>query len=157
MPPKKGAEKTAEATTAAAAAAKNPWWKGPEVSVLLAAVRQVLPLGDYHWQDVYTAYNASRPVGSVERNADSCKTKFKALKNTKKASGIANPPWDVLEAKEIQQLIEAKMQTAELDDPQPERRDDESDSGDDNVGLGSLVGGEESEDEGGEGSQGGSA
>ena len=152
MPPKKGADKTVEGITTAIAAAKNPWWKGPEVTVLLAAVRQVLPLGDYHWQDVYAAYNASRPVGSVERNADSCKTKFKALKNTKKASGVANPPWDVMEAKEIQQLIEAKMQTAELDDQQPEGAEVEGESGDDDD-----AGGEQPEDEGGEGSQGGSA
>jgi hypothetical protein len=118
MPPKKSAEAASAAGAASTAAAtKNPWWKQPEIVVLLNAVRSVLPLGEYHWQSVATQYNSTRPNGSVERNTDSCKTKFKALKNTRKPTGVAGMPWDVNEAKEIQRLIEAKMCTAEMDDP----------------------------------------
>lgn len=116
MPPKKCAEASAAGAATTAAATKNPWWKQPEVVVLLSAVRSVLPLGEYHWQSVATQYNSTRPNGSVERNTDSCKTKFKALKNTRKPTGVAGMPWDVNEAKEIQRLIEAKMCTAEMDD-----------------------------------------
>jgi len=56
-----------------------------------------------------------RPEGYVERNTDSCKTKFKALK-TKKSTGIAEIPWALPNRKTFRKLSKAKMCAAELDD-----------------------------------------
>ena len=100
----------------AVSAAKNPWWRQHEVRRLLETVRKILPLGELQWQEVSSAYNTGRPEGCVERNTDSCKTKFKALKNAKKSTGIAEIPWDIAESKDIQKAIESKMCAAELDD-----------------------------------------
>ena len=108
--------KQSQVQVGAVSAAKNPWWRQHEVRRLLETVRKILPLGELQWQEVSSAYNTGRPEGYVERNTDSCKTKFKALKNAKKSSGIAEIPWDIAESKDIQKAIENKMCAAELDD-----------------------------------------
>ena len=126
MPPK-----TKASVADAGGTSKNPWWKAPEVAKLLECVRKVLPMGEYHWQEVAHAYNTGRPQGAVERNVDSCKTKFKALKSTKKSTGVAQIPWDVAEAKQIQREIEAKMCSADLDDQQEGEQNNSDDGAND--------------------------
>jgi hypothetical protein len=126
MPPK-----TKASVSDAGGAPKNPWWKAPEVTKLLECVKKVLPMGEYHWQEVAHAYNTGRPQGAVERNVDSCKTKFKSLKSTKKCTGVAQIPWDVAEAKQIQREIEAKMCSADLDDQQEGEQNNSDDGAND--------------------------
>jgi hypothetical protein len=107
MPPK--GTSSSEKSTAA-------WWKLPELQVLLSKVEAVLPMGEYQWQQVAAEYNISRPVGSSERSWESCRNKFKYLKNTKKPTGDPSCPWEVKEAKRIYREIEGKMAVAEIDD-----------------------------------------
>lgn len=86
------------------------------MQVLLPKVETVLPMGEYQWQQVAAEYNISRPVGSIERSWESCRNKFKYLKNTKKPTGDPSCPWEVKEAKRIYREIEGKMAVAEIDD-----------------------------------------
>ena len=108
MPPKKGENKEPAGT----------WWKIPELQVFLAIVREVKPSGTYEWDKVAAAYNNRRPQGSVERNTDSCRNKFKGLKNSSKPTGVAGCPWEIQEAKNIQREIETRMSTMDTDELQ---------------------------------------
>jgi len=91
------------------------WWRLPELEVLLSLVKEIKPCGAYEWDKVAAQYNAKRPHGSAERNADSCKNKFKGLKNRPKPTGVAYCPWEVKEAKAIQRELEARMATMDTD------------------------------------------
>jgi hypothetical protein len=77
------------------------WWRLPELEILLSLVKEIKPCGAYEWDKVVAQYNAKRPHGSPERNAYSCKNKFKGLKNSSKPTGVADCPWEVKEAKAI--------------------------------------------------------
>ena len=111
MPPK-----TAASKAVSSGGGGTTWWKLPELTILFQSIEKVLPLGEYQWIHVAEQYNNARPQGAVERSWESCRNKFKDLKNKKKPTGDATCPWEVKEAKRLQQEIEAKMCTAALDD-----------------------------------------
>jgi hypothetical protein len=103
MPPKKPAAK------------ESSWWRIPELQVLLAIIRELKPCGAYEWDKVAASYNLTRPEGAAERNAESCKNKFKGLKNSTKPTGTADCPWEIKEAKAIQRELEARQCTMDTD------------------------------------------
>ncbi len=105
MPPKKNAVKETGGS----------WWRLPELEVLLPLVKELKPCGAYEWDKVTARYNATRPQGSAERNTESCKNKFKGLKNCSKPTGVADCPWEVREAKAIQRDIESRMAAMDSD------------------------------------------
>ena len=117
-------------------------------------VKEIKPCGAYEWDKVAAQYNAKRPHGSAERNADSCKNKFKGLKNSPKPTGVADCPWEVKEAKAIQRELEARMATMDSDAFQEADYGGAAggDSDQDEVGGGGTVGGDdiynEEEDDG---------
>jgi hypothetical protein len=94
-------------------------------------VEKVLPRrGANEWERVTNNYNVSRLLGQLrsrpERDQDSCKSKYKTLKNHgKKPTGDPHSPPNVKRAKEIQKEIEKRMSTLDLDDEECE--DDEKD------------------------------
>ena len=127
MPPKKAAPKDT-----------GSWWRTPELEVLLSLVKELKPCGAYEWDKVVAQYNSKRPQGSAERTADSCKNKFKGLKNSPKPTGTADCPWEIKEAKAIQREIESRMATMDSDaflqaDNGGQVDDDGSGGGDDNA------------------------
>ena len=103
MPPKKPAAK------------ESSWWRIPELQVLLAIIRELKPCGAYEWDKVAASYNLTRPEGAVERNAESCKNKFKGLKSSNKPTGTPDCPWEIKEAKAIQRELEARQSTMDTD------------------------------------------
>ena len=92
-------------------------------------MEKVLPRGANEWERVTNNYNVSRLLGQLrsrpERDQDSCKAKYKTLKNVKKPTGDPHIPSNVKRTKEIQKEIEKKMSTLDLDDEECE--DDEKD------------------------------
>jgi hypothetical protein len=73
-------------------------------------------MGEYQWQRVAVEYNISRLVGTMKHSWESCRTKFKYLKNMKKPTCDPSCPWEVKEAKRIYRDIEGKMAVAEIGD-----------------------------------------
>ena len=111
-------------------------WTDPETVVLLGIVETKLPRGIEEWNAVSTEYNISRlqlPAlsGRPERDADSCKTKFKSLKNVRKPTGDPSIPPNVKRAKIIQCSIERKMSALNMDDDENEEVEEEPNDDDD--------------------------
>ena len=147
----KAAASASKASGAAGGGGGPTWWKRPELMILFQKVEKVLPLGEYQWIHVAEQYNDARPQGTNERTWESCRNKFKDLKNKKKPTGEADCPWEVKEAKRLQKEIETKMCTATMDDPtgsgegsqQGDGSDSSSsDSGDEKEGGEAAEGGE---------------
>ena len=83
---------------------------------LLNIVNELLPRGDNEWQLVTDQYNLNRPREFPEREKDSIRNKFKALKNVKKPTGDPTIPASVRRAKQIQRRIEDRISVETADD-----------------------------------------
>ena len=96
-------------------------------------VEKILPRGGNEWETVTKNYNIARlnPLSGMkdrpERQGDSCKIKFKSMKNVKKPTGDPTLPADIKRSKLIQKKIEERMSCADFDD------DDDVDYDDDGV------------------------
>ena len=109
---------------------KGVHWMTEEVTILLDKVDEYKPRGTNEWEAVTRAYNISRLSieslnGRPERDVDSCKTKFKALKNVRKPTGDPSIPPDVKRAKQIQYQIESRMSAVNFDDNDAQEEDDD--------------------------------
>ena len=92
---------------------KGAHWMTDEVTMLLDKVDEIKPRGSNEWEAVARAYNISRLsaeylTGRPERDVDSCKTKFKALKNVKKPTGDPTIPPEVKRAKQIEFILHGR-------------------------------------------------
>ena len=83
---------------------------------LLNIVNELLPRGDIEWQLVTDQFNLNRPREFPEREKDSIRNKFKALKNVKKPTGDQTIPASVRRAKQIQRRIEDRISVETADD-----------------------------------------
>ncbi|KAE9028472.1 hypothetical protein PR003_g17185 [Phytophthora rubi] len=88
----------------------------PQVDRRLAFVEQFLPLGAAQWDEVQYAFNRNFPAEWPQRDAESLRRKFFALKNTRKPTGDATCPPEVRRAKAIYRDIEGKCSVVELED-----------------------------------------
>ena len=105
-------------------------WTLDETGVLLDKVEIHLPRGGEEWVTVSTDYNITRLqlptlVSRPERDADSCKTKFKALKNVRKPTGDPTCPPQVKRAKLLHKKIEERISVADFDDDNDEEEDEQ--------------------------------
>ena len=107
---------------------KGKHWKLDEVSLLLSFAADVLPRGSNDWKTVASRYNTERVANYThlpDRDADSLKSKFKTLKNTREPTGDPTCSPDVLRAKLIRRDIETRINGATLDDGSDEDEDNE--------------------------------
>ena len=73
--------------------------------MMLNIIRELVPPGMLHRDAVADQFNAGPPPERI-RDADSLKTKFKNLKNTRKPMGDPSCPSPVRDAKRIARLME---------------------------------------------------
>ncbi|KAI9990531.1 hypothetical protein PInf_018085 [Phytophthora infestans] len=92
----------------------------PQVERLLSLVEQILPLGSAQWDDVHYAYNRNLPAEWPQRDSDSLRRKFYALKNAKKPTGDPSCPPEIRRAKHVFREIEGKCSVLQLDDDEQE-------------------------------------
>ena len=97
---------------------KGKHWKDAEENRLLDYVADILPRGMYEWEKVAKEYNGTKSAGTMERDVDSCRNKFQALKNVKKPTGdpTTEIPPNVKRARYIQRDINAKISVSTFDD-----------------------------------------
>jgi hypothetical protein len=103
-------------------------WKEQEVNLLLDQILEILPCGGNEWESVSVLYNSNRLAWMSDRDGESCKTKFKSLKNVKKPTGDPTCPPNVKRAKRIQYQIESKISVATMDDIANDHNDSEADN-----------------------------
>ena len=63
-----------------------------EIDRLLNTIDRRLPRGDNEWQIIADDFNSSRPREFPEREKDSLRNKFKALRNVRKPTGDPTIP-----------------------------------------------------------------
>ncbi|KAJ6545203.1 hypothetical protein B0H19DRAFT_1266668 [Mycena capillaripes] len=102
--------------------------------LLFDTVEEVLPTGEKGWKSVEAVYNAkAMSVGRPERAAGSPKTKYQSYTKQKKPTGTGEFPPEVKRAHEIEDLINTKAGTRDLDDDSELDNDDNDDSNDSDV------------------------
>ncbi|PLW23123.1 hypothetical protein PCASD_15236 [Puccinia coronata f. sp. avenae] len=115
----------------------TPGCQGYSISdceALIAAVKQVLPLGSQEWskvQDIYNVY--ARENGRQLRESDPLKTKFKTLWDVKKPTGNPHIAEYIRDAKEVEQQIREPAASHACVDK------DEYESNDNRNGVGANV------------------
>ncbi|KAK7459485.1 hypothetical protein VKT23_009468 [Stygiomarasmius scandens] len=88
-----------------------------DLEILLGHLRERLPLGEKGWKDVTELYNKdASEIGRPIRTWKSLETKFKQLAKTRKPTGDAEIPPYVREAIDIEELMNEKAGTRDLDD-----------------------------------------
>ncbi|KAE8908733.1 hypothetical protein PF005_g20465 [Phytophthora fragariae] len=87
-----------------------------QVDRMLAFVETFLPLGTAQCDGVQYAFNRNIPAEWPQRDPESLRRKFFALKNTRKPTGDATCPPEVRRAKAIYRDIEGKCSVVELED-----------------------------------------
>ncbi|KAI9997858.1 hypothetical protein PInf_002115 [Phytophthora infestans] len=92
----------------------------PQVEHLLSLVEQILSLGSAQWDDVHYAYNRNLPAEKPQRDSESLRRKFYALKNAKKPTGDPSCPPEIRRAKHVFREIEDKCSVLQLDDDEQE-------------------------------------
>ncbi|KAJ7193023.1 hypothetical protein B0H12DRAFT_1082618 [Mycena haematopus] len=96
--------------------------------LLFATVEEILPTGEKGWKLVEGSYNVKAvSVGRLERAASSLKAKYQSYTKLKKPTGEGECPPEVKRAHEIEDLINTKVGTRELDDDS-ELDDDDDDT-----------------------------
>jgi hypothetical protein len=108
--------KSRRAAAAAAAAARGSRkgaqnWTGELLRELFKAIKQVLPIGAYHWDEVAEMFNKNT---GREDDTARLKNKFMNLATARKPTGVNTKPTDVTEAKELYEMIEEKACLAEM-------------------------------------------
>ncbi|KAF8205940.1 hypothetical protein K438DRAFT_1963721 [Mycena galopus ATCC 62051] len=107
-----------------------PNYNKADKDVLFDTVEELLPTGEKGWKSVGVMYNAKAlSLGRPERTASSWKTKYQSYTKLKKPTGEAECPPEVKRAHEIEDLINSKAGTREVDDDS--ELEDESDDSDD--------------------------
>ncbi|KAG9398107.1 hypothetical protein AC1031_014906 [Aphanomyces cochlioides] len=101
-------------------------WCAESVNYMLDQVEDIRPLGRNGWLKVERAFNSSN---FAERDADTLKRKFVALKNHSKPTGDPDCPPDVARAKRICRAIDMQASVLPLSD---DRDADGYESNDDN-------------------------
>ena len=82
--------------------ARGSKFKPAEVDLLLDLIDEVEPLGQDHWNILWTQYEVRRKIhGYPERDTDSLRQKFKQLRNVHKPTGDPSCPEAVRRAKRI--------------------------------------------------------
>ena len=116
-------------------------WKDCDVNLLLDILYEHLPRGGNEWELVVEEFNKKTPA---QRDVESCRRKYKSLKNVRKPTGDPDCPDNVKRAKRIQREIETRISASTLDDD--DRYSDNegfsgnSDAGDSDVGDNSDAG-----------------
>lgn len=90
------------------------------IADLLSLVEQILSLGSAQWDDVHYAYNRNLPAEWPQRDSESLRRKFYALKNAKKPTGDPSCPPEIRRAKHVFREIEDKCSVLQLDDDEQE-------------------------------------
>lgn len=110
-----------------------------DVQALLQCVRTLLPKDAFGWETVLLRYREThaRPNGRAERDALSLKKKFKSVLNTKQVDGGKPIPPEVVEARQIQALIdevkaERRASRPRVASPRPRQQSSPADSEGDN-------------------------
>ena len=101
-----------------AALKKGKHWKSDEIDLLLSLVEERLPLGGNEWDTLSLQYNVRRAMDlqwAPERDPDSCRTKFKTLKNVKKPTGDPTCPPNVRKAKRIRRATDNELPMASIE------------------------------------------
>ncbi|EIW77799.1 hypothetical protein CONPUDRAFT_156983 [Coniophora puteana RWD-64-598 SS2] len=94
-----------------------PNYNNTDVGELLSIVRAVLPIGGRAWQEVERLHNEwAESTGRPTRSAKSLEAKFKQLVCIRKPTGSAECPPHVEAAQEIEDLINEKAGTRDLND-----------------------------------------
>ncbi|KAF8193470.1 hypothetical protein K438DRAFT_1761633 [Mycena galopus ATCC 62051] len=97
--------------------------------MLFSIVQQLLPTGEKGWKVVESSYNEmARKAGRPERAFSSLKAKYSSYTKQKKPTGEGERPPDVRRAHEIEDLINDKAGTRDVDDDSELEDDDSSDS-----------------------------
>jgi hypothetical protein len=90
----------------------------PDSEALVAAVKEILPLGSQEWlkvQEIYSVY-ASENNRAI-REPESIRNKFRALVNQYKPTGNPNCERHIRDAKDVQKLIDHRASVLALNDP----------------------------------------
>ncbi|KAF8833315.1 hypothetical protein BDN67DRAFT_889164, partial [Paxillus ammoniavirescens] len=88
-----------------------------DMTTLLDCVEDELPLGQRGWQAVTVRFNQwAAKSGHPERKLTSLETKFKQLVKTTKPTGDGECPEEVMHAHHIDNLINERAGTRDLDD-----------------------------------------
>jgi hypothetical protein len=107
-------------------------YSNADIKVLLDFIEEELPLGQRGWQAVHTKFTEWAKEGQrPDRKLTSLETKFKQLVKTPKPTGDGVCPPDVTRAHHIDQLINERAGTCDLNDT------DFDDNNDDNHSLSS--------------------
>jgi len=122
-PPTQSNERGAAAQVASASQKRHGRAKGlqgysaADCTALVAAVKQVLPLGSQEWALVLTKYNDYADQNNrATRDLDPLKIKFRALVNHSKPTGDPDCPTYVREAKSTQMAIDKRAEILACDD-----------------------------------------
>ncbi|KIL56667.1 hypothetical protein M378DRAFT_89005, partial [Amanita muscaria Koide BX008] len=92
---------------------------------LFDLLERYLPLGGKTWNEVSDCYNEwAKKEGRPVRQAKSLENKFKQLVKTTKPTGDAEIPWRVSKALEINDLMNEKAGTRDLDDDEIDDHDE---------------------------------
>lgn len=67
---------------------RGPKYTALQVERLLSLVETYLPVGSNQWEALAAKYNTDRPEEIPERDVDSLRNKFKALRNHRKPTGL---------------------------------------------------------------------
>ncbi|PLW15586.1 hypothetical protein PCASD_21781 [Puccinia coronata f. sp. avenae] len=104
-----GQGRASQSQTKQGSGGRTPGCQGYSISdceALIAAVKQVLPLGSQEWskvQDIYNVY--ARENGRQLQESDPLKPKFKTLWDVKKPTGNPHIAEYIRDAKEVEQQI----------------------------------------------------
>ncbi|KAF8162160.1 hypothetical protein K438DRAFT_2070138 [Mycena galopus ATCC 62051] len=102
--------------------------------MLFDTVEELLPTGEKGWKLVEGVYNAkAMSVGQSERAGSSLKTKYQLYTKQKKPTGEGECPPEVKRTHEIEDLINTKAGTRDLDDDSELENDDDNDTNDSDV------------------------
>ena len=97
-------------------ASRGKGYSDYETNLMLDIVEEILPHGQEMWNRCAETYQSRVEAGYEVRDADSLRTKFKALRLVKKPTGDPLCPPNVVRAKRIMVSIENKMGVTDFDD-----------------------------------------
>ncbi|KAF7375532.1 hypothetical protein MSAN_00441400 [Mycena sanguinolenta] len=107
-----------------------PNYNKDDIKFVFYAVKKVLPQGERGWRLVEDTYNKKAvAAGRPERKMESIRTKYHSYLKKTKPTGDSERPAEVVRAYEIEELINNKASTRDIDDDSNDEIDDDDDHG----------------------------